>query len=593
MPEKKYLLGNHAVAYGLVEGEIDAAFAYPGTPSSEIMEKLIELSKKENFYVEWSINEKVAYENAYGCAISGRKAAVIMKHVGLNVASDSFITSAYTGIAGGLTVVVADDPFAHSSQNEQDTRRYIKFAKVPGFEPSSIHEAKDMVSLSLRFSEKTELPVVVRLVTRISHGKSDVEIKKVKRKKKNVKFEKNPGKFVMVPANARKRLKILNEKQKFIKDEIEKLPFNWIDEGEGKFGIVASGISYQYVREFLKENNLKIPVLKIGTYPLPEKKIKKFLKKVNELIIFEEGDPVVEEEILIFLKEINPSCKVNGKRNGVVPEEGELSFEEIEKAYLKVKGKRKKEKKIYSFPVRKPVLCPGCPHLGTYYIFRKVFGKEAIYPGDIGCYTLGITLGNIDTCLCMGAGIGTGAGISKFEEKRKIISIIGDSTFFHAGIPELINSVYNQADHFIAILDNRTTAMTGHQPHPGTGITAKGEKTIDINLEEFVKSCGVKNAITIDPYKIKKSIEEVKKIKDKKGVKVIISKRECVLLKKGEKEKFYVDTEKCKGCKLCLDLGCPAITFENGKAKILVYCNGCGMCAEICPFNAIKKNEKV
>ncbi|MCD6408050.1 indolepyruvate ferredoxin oxidoreductase subunit alpha, partial [bacterium] len=284
MTKKKYLLGNHAVAYGLVEGEIDAAFAYPGTPSSEIMEKLIELSKEENFYVEWSINEKVAYENAYGCAISGRKAAVIMKHVGLNVASDSFITSAYTGIVGGLTVIVADDPFAHSSQNEQDTRRYIKFAKVPGFEPSSIQEAKDMASLSLRFSEKTELPVVVRLVTRISHGKSDVEIKKVKREKKNVKFEKNPGKFVMVPANARKRLKILNEKQKFTKEEIEKLPFNWIDRGEGKFGIVASGISYQYVREFLKENNLKIPVLKIGTYPLPEKKVKKFLKKVNELI---------------------------------------------------------------------------------------------------------------------------------------------------------------------------------------------------------------------------------------------------------------------------------------------------------------------
>ena len=586
--ERLYLLGNHAIANGLYESGVDAVFAYPGTPSSEIVEKLIQLSEKEEFYVEWSINEKVAYERAYGVAISGGRSACIMKHVGLNVASDPLITSAYTGIEGGMSVVVADDPFAHSSQNEQDTRRYSIFGKIPCFEPSSPQEAKDMVVYVMAFSEKFKLPVILRSVTRISHAKSDVIVGRRKKEKRDKKFIKNPSKYVMVPANARKRLEVLLEKYKEIKKEVEKVPYNILERKSKKIGIIASGVSYLYVKELIEEGKKDYSLVKVSTYPIPEKKIGRLLKDCQKVFIFEEGDPVIEEITYKIAKSINPDCKIYGKLNGVVPACGELSVEKVEESLSRVEGRKKRIYSIPSLPPRAPVLCPGCPHLGTFYILKKTFGKSAIYPGDIGCYTLGIQMGMIDTCLCMGAGIGVGSGISIFE-KEKVVSIIGDSTFFHAGIPPLINASYNPSNLVIAILDNRTTAMTGHQPHPGTGITAKGKKTLNIDMEKFVKSCGIDDVITVDPYKIKASLSKIKKIKDKKGVRVIIFRRACVLLEKKGK-RYTIDSSKCKGCRLCLELGCYAIEFKEGKANINVYCNGCGMCAEICPFGAI--NEK-
>ncbi len=586
--EKKYLLGNEAIAQGLYEGGVMASFAYPGTPSSEITEYLLSIAEDE-VYIEWSINEKVAFENAYGVSLTGRRSCVIMKHVGLNVASDSLLTSAYTGIVGGFVIVVADDPFAHSSQNEQDSRRYAHFARIVCFEPSNIQEAKDIAIFSFEFSEKYRIPVMLRSVTRLSHGKSEVLIGKRKKLDISIGFIKNPSQFVMVPSNARKAIKNLNEKQEMIKKEMEKIGFNRIDRGEGKTGIVACGLTYIYVKEFLSIKNKSYPIFKIGSYPVPERKLGDFLKKLKKVYVFEEGDPVAEEFIYICAKKYNPDVKILGKISGDVKKEGEFSVEEIEKTLIK-KGKTE----YFSFPLpqRNPFLCAGCPHLGSFYILKKVFGKNAIFPGDIGCYTLGIKLGTMDTCLCMGAGVSVGTGISRFE-KNYVISIIGDSTFFHAGIPGMINAVYNNSNQIIAILDNRTTAMTGYQPHPGTGINARGEKTAEIDLRKLIEACSVENVLEIDPYRIKDSIEKLKEIKEKKGVKVIIFKRECIHISKKEKIKYFVDKDSCKKCKMCLELGCPGTIQENGEIKIGILCNGCGMCEEICPFKAIKRNEKI
>lgn len=587
--KKEYMLGNEAIAYGLFEGGVEFSFAYPGTPSSEITAKLVKIAEGTDVYIEWSINEKVAYENAYGASLTGARSCAIMKHVGLNVAADPFMTSAYTGIVGGLVLVVADDPFAHSSQNEQDSRRYWQFAKIVCFEPSSIQEAKDMAKFSFDFSEKIGLPVMVRSVTRLSHGKSDVIIGRRTERKKNYGFEKNPSKFVMVPSNARVALKNLNEKQKFLKKEVEKMPFNKFYKKESKIGIIASGLSFSYVREFVEEEKKDFSILKIGTYPLPEKKLKSFLESVDEVTVFEEGDPVVEEIVYIHSKQLGLKNKIYGKINNFVEKEGELSVDKVAETFDRIKGKRKKYYSV-SLPVRAPVLCAGCPHLGSFHILKKVFGRDSVFTGDIGCYTLGIKLGTIDTCLCMGAGITVGTGVSR-KEKKNVISIIGDSTFFHTGIPGLVNAVYNKSEQIICILDNRTTAMTGHQPHPGTGVNAKGEMTVEIDLKKLVKGCGVENVIEVDPYRIKEAIQKIKEMKDKKGLKVIIFKRECVLITKEKKTPYSVDKDKCKGCKLCLNLGCIAISFKNKKAEIGILCNGCGMCEEICPFGAISKNE--
>lgn len=586
--EKKFLLGNEAIAYGLYEGGVSASFAYPGTPSSEITETLLKISKGE-VYIEWSINEKVAFENAYGVSLTGRRSCAIMKHVGLNVASDSLLTSTYTGSVGGFLIIVADDPFSYSSQNEQDSRRYAQFSRTVCFEPAEIQEAKDIIIFAFEFSEKYSIPIIIRSVTRLSHGKSNVIIGTRKVKKIYDGFKKEPSKFVMVPTNARKAIKELNQKIKIIKKDIEKLKINRIDKGKGNIGIIASGLSYTYVKEALHLNNLFFPVFKIGTLPIPEKKLGKFLSRLKTVFVFEEGDPIVEEFTYIISKIYNPDIVIKGKISGDVKKEGELSVEDIEWSI-----KRKKRKYFnFNLPIRNPFLCAGCPHLGSFYILKKVFGKESIFPGDIGCYTLGLSLETIDTCLCMGSGISIGSGISKFE-KKNVISIIGDSTFFHAGIPGLINAVYNNSNQIIAILDNRTTAMTGYQPHPGIGMTAMGEKTIEINLKNLIESCGVKNVIVVDPYQIKKTVEKIKEIKNKEGVKVIIFQRECVHIQKKEKIiKYYVDIKKCKKCKLCLNLGCPGINEKDDETiEINILCNSCGMCKEICPANAIIEHGK-
>jgi len=593
--KKEYALGNDAIAYGLLEGGIEAAFAYPGTPSSEITEKLIELSGIHGFYTEWSVNEKSAYENAYGVSLTGRRAAVIMKHVGLNVASDAFITSAYTGITGGLVLIVADDPYAHSSQNEQDSRRYASLAKIPCLEPSSVQEAKEMASFAFSLSEEIGLPVMLRSVTRISHGKSDVVLGEITSQKRDSEFKKDPSRFVMVPSNARAALKRLNEKQPILKI-MEELPFNKTDGHPSETGIVASGISWQYIKELQEEENLPFALFKAFSLPLPENRLSLFIKNRKRILVLEEGDSVIEEKIRIIAQSSNIGVFISGKMDGIVPQGGELSADLLKTILNKFAGREeKRDAPAPALPLsaRMPVLCPGCSHMGSFHILKKVFGREAVFPGDIGCYTLGVQSGTIDTCLCMGGGINTGSGISRFEKKREVISIIGDSTFFHAGITGLLNACYNKANQIIAVLDNRTTAMTGHQPHPGTGETASGEKTIDIDIEKIAYACGAEKVVTIDPYRIKESIQKLKPLKGKKGVRVIIAKRGCIFVDKRKKGKFYVDAEKCTECKACMQINCPAIIFRENKAEISVHCTGCGICAEICPAGAIKPSTKV
>jgi len=582
-----------------VEGGVEGAYAYPGTPSSEIMEKLIELSGKYRFYVEWSTNEKVALENAIGSSWGGKRVAVIMKHVGLNVASDPLMSLAYTGIKGGFVLVVADDPFSHSSQNEQDSRIYAKFAQIPCLDPSSPEEANRMASYSFELSEGLNIPVMLRSTTRISHTRSSVEIKMERKKNFSGKFEKNSSQWVVIPAHTRRLRVKLSKKQKHIKEALEKLPYNKLEESNSRFGIITSGVSYLYAKEAVASLGIEASFLKIGAYPPSENMINKFLEKLNRVLIIEELTPFVEEFVRVYTKK--QDLHIWGKLTGDVPETGEFSPDTVKEVLSKIFRRPFEEKSILPdldklLPPRPPVLCAGCPHRATFYAISQVFGKKAIYPSDIGCYTLGLQMGGVDTCLCMGASITISSGLYKSGEKREIVCTIGDSTFLHTGIPGLINAVYNNSRIVVVILDNETTAMTGYQPHPGTGITAQGEKTHKVSFEKIVRACGVSYVETIDPYNLTESIKVFKRVKEESGVRVVIAKRVCALLAKKldmKRVRFEV-TEECIGCQKCLKFGCPAIEWNGEKAQINEQCSGCGVCAQICPVNSIrKKNNEV
>lgn len=582
-----------------MEGGVEGAYAYPGTPSSEIMEKLIELSGKYRFYVEWSTNEKVALENAIGSSWGGKRVAVIMKHVGLNVASDPLMSLAYTGIKGGFVLVVADDPFSHSSQNEQDSRIYAKFAQIPCLDPSSPEEANRMASYSFELSEGLNIPVMLRSTTRISHTRSSVEIKMERKKNFSGKFEKNSSQWVVIPAHTRRLRVKLSKKQKHIKEALEKLPYNKLEESNSRFGIITSGVSYLYAKEAVASLGIEASFLKIGAYPPSENMINKFLEKLNRVLIIEELTPFVEEFVRVYTKK--QDLHIWGKLTGDVPETGEFSPDTVKEVLSKIFRRPFEEKSILPdldklLPPRPPVLCAGCPHRATFYAISQVFGKKAIYPSDIGCYTLGLQMGGVDTCLCMGASITISSGLYKSGEKREIVCTIGDSTFLHTGIPGLINAVYNNSRIVVVILDNETTAMTGYQPHPGTGITAQGEKTHKVSFEKIVRACGVSYVETIDPYNLTESIKVFKRVKEESGVRVVIAKRVCALLAKKldmKRVRFEV-TEECIGCQKCLKFGCPAIEWNGEKTQINEQCSGCGVCAQICPVNSIrKKNNEV
>ena len=587
------LTGNEAIARGAYEAGVKVATAYPGTPSTEIIENI---SKYKDIYCQWSVNEKVAVEVASGASLAGARVLVAMKHVGLNVASDPFITLAYTGVNGGFVIVTADDPYMHSSQNEQDNRFYAKFAKVPMLEPADSQEALDLTREAFKISENFDTPVLLRTTTRISHSRSIV-ITGSRIEVAGRKYQKDAEKYVMIPAYGRIRHKVLLERWERLKDFCENEKFHEVFNPEGKdavndIGIITSGVSYQYAREIF----YNIPILKLRiTNPLPKKVIENFSKGKRLIIVVEELEPFLEEQI----KLLNLGVQITGK--DFFPQTGELNPAILEEVYNQLFGKdflsidssyTLKDELIKDLPLRPPVLCAGCPHRSVFYVLKKLKVKAM---GDIGCYTLSVLppLSALDSCLCMGAGIGQALGMEKADPdlKNKVVSIIGDSTFFHSGITPMIDNSYNNGTGLIIILDNGTTAMTGHQAHPGAGKTLMGTDTAVLKPEAFAAAAGIKNIRVVDPYDLETLEKILKEEIERKELSVVICRRKCVLLDREKiSSKFYIDENTCDRCGICVKFGCPAIELR-GKNYLIneILCTGCGVCIDVCRSNSIKK----
>ena len=571
---KKLLLGDFAVARGAYEAGVKVAAAYPGTPSTEITE---EISRYEEVYSEWSPNEKVALEVGKGAAIRGARTLVSMKHVGLNVACDPLFTSVYTGVNAGLVIAVADDPSVFSSQNEQDTRLTAVSARIPVIEPSDSREAKDFTKAAFEISEKYDTPVILRITTRVAHSQSQVEL--CEREERPVKeYKKDIAKYVMMPANAKRKHVVVEERLEKLSEDANGFSFNQIEEGDGEIGIICAGGVYQFVKEALPNAS----VLKLGmSYPLPYKLIEKFAKSVKRCIVAEELAPHIETLVKAH------GIKVEGKN--LFPLNGEFSASLIRERVLGEKIGHK----AAEVPARPPVLCSGCPHRGVFYVLSKL---KLNVLGDIGCYTLGAVapLSAMDAVVCMGASIGMAIGFDKAdpEAHKHSVAVIGDSTFCHSGVTGLMDAVYNRSNVTVIILDNRTTGMTGHQNHPATGKTIKNEPTYELDLEQVCRAVGVKSVNTVDPNDIGTFEKVLKEELLKEEVSVIIAKRPCVLLTKKLYESFVV-TDKCKNCKMCLKLGCPAIV--NGKNGVTIdvsLCTECGLCQNVCKFGAIQGRNK-
>ncbi|MEN6460718.1 MAG: indolepyruvate ferredoxin oxidoreductase subunit alpha [Syntrophomonas sp.] len=590
------LLGNEAIAWGAISAGVKVVTAYPGTPSTEVFTTLAENASRFDYHAEWCVNEKVALEVAYGAAISGARALVSMKQVGLNVAADPLLSGTYLGVKAGLVIVVADDPGPHSSQTEQDTRQFARFAKVPVLDPSNPQEAMEMAVEAFKISEKYKLPVILRPTTRVCHVGQDVLRPEVKQHGPASGFEKE-GEWVIFPNVSYRKHGELLQTLADISEYYYDLPFNRI-EGHGQTGIVCSGVSYNYVLEALKWLDLEAAVLKIGTpYPFPEKLALEFIKDKNKILVVEEQDPVLEDELFRLAGKKGVIVKISGKNTQTVPGIGELNVEIIEKAINKWSGCQQDFKaslQLPELPVRKPILCAGCPHRASFYAIRKAAGKKSntVFTGDIGCYTLGTMppLSAVDTCLCMGASITQAQGIGRAEPGRKTIAVLGDSTFYHTGIPGLLNAVYNQYPLTLVILDNSTTAMTGFQPHPGIGRTAMGEEVPAIDMVKLIEGCGVKQIRTVDPIDLKTSIQAVKEAIDCNGPAVVIMKKACINLPGTKAAPVIINNELCRDCGLCItEIGCPALVMEKGeKPQVLDNCMGCGLCLEVCPFEAIE-----
>lgn len=579
---KSLLSGNEAIARGAWEAGCIVAAAYPGTPSTEILENI---ALYKEIYAEWAPNEKIALEVAAGAAIGGARSITSMKHVGLNVAADPLFTIAYEGVNGGMIVVTADDPGMHSSQNEQDNRYYAKAAKLAMLEPSDSQEAKDFIKAAYEISEKFDTVVLFRITTRIAHSKGLVELGD--REENGVKpYLKNVKKYIMIPAHSRIKHHEVEERLKKLQDYSNNCTLNRIEWGPRSIGIITSGISYQYAKEVFDDS---VSYLKIGfSYPIPDKLIMEFAKSVDKLYVIEENEPFLETEI----KALNIQC--SGKE--LIPVCGELNPDIIKRALTQGESRAFYSEDV-KIPSRPPVLCPGCPHRGIYYAVSKY--KSIIATGDIGCYTLGMVppLSVTDTCICMGASISAGIGLQKASaiggRNAKVFAFIGDSTFFHSGITGLIDCVYNNSPIVVCILDNSITAMTGHQDNPGTGKNAKGEIASVVDIEALVRAIGVKNIRIIDPYDLQTTEQVVKEAHDSKELFVIITKRPCALQKEVQKKRAGIHcyiNGKCQKCKSCLKTGCPALSCKNNNIIIdKDMCNGCGLCMQICSFDAIEK----
>ena len=625
--ERVLLSGNEAVARGCLEAGVVVSTAYPGTPASEILEVLGGIAPEGGFHAEFSVNEAVAFEVAAGSALAGVRSMMATKMLGINLIADALTVIAVTGVRGGLVVVTADDPSQFSSQNAEDTRIYGMLAKIPVMEPADGQEAKDMAKYAFELSEKLELPVLLRITPRICHSSFDVELGEMKKPKKNGKFIKDPKRFVTISTYSRPRQRILNEKLDKAKKINCENPWNrvfdfqngeLVESGEAfnTFGIIASGLTYPYVEEVLESTGVNARVLKLATtHPLPEDYMVYFMNDLDQVLIVEENDGITELLTRALAQKRRLSVRIMGKDEGLIPRSGELNPDLVGGALEKLFGVRyrdeltepyKKAEELVSRRV--PALCAGCPHRGTYHAINEAkrrAGKGGIVMGDRGCYNQGAyqPLEGMDTCICMGASIAMASGLYHSGSSEPSLSVIGDGTFYHGGMPSLLNAVHNQANIVTVIMDNSITAMTGHQPNPGTGQTVMGSKSPHTSLEKIVSALGVENIHTINAFDTEKLIETVIKEMGNEGPSVIISRSPCALVvernlrkRKIKTPTAVVDLDKCIGCKACMKkIGCPAFGWsEDPKPHltILPHCNGCGLCVEVCPFDAISVPDK-
>ncbi len=623
---KRLLSGNEAVAHGAWEAGVRVAAGYPGTPSTEILETL---ARFPHVYAEWSPNEKVALDVAIGAAYAGRRALATMKHVGVNVAADAFMYVAMTGMEAGLVIVSADDPSMHSSQNEQDNRQYAKFARIPCLEPADSQDAKDLTIAAFDLSEQFDTPVLLRMTTRICHTSTPVEVGARRQEYPPLidKYPRNPAKYVMVPANARKRHPIIEHRLEELAAYAETFPFNRVEMRGRALGVITAGVAYQYAREVFSDAS----ILKLGmTYPLPQKRIRDFAGRVDRLIVLEELDPFIEDQVRLMGVKLWPERVLYPHTKSIFPITGELNPAIVRESAVAagllpepqagekqvVRGEDQAESpqplpaglKIrgnghLDLPARPPVLCPGCPHRGVFYILHKL---KVPVNGDIGCYTLGVVppLSAIHTTGCMGASIGVAHGAAVAGDKERHVAVIGDSTFFHTGIPALLNVAYNRSNVITIILDNRTTAMTGHQANPGTGRTLQGKETREIEIEPLVRALGIDEVVTIDAYEVETIEKTLKRWLKQDGPAVLVAKHACALLPEERKKyvSLQVDPNVCNGCTICFRIGCPAILksdkldpkYHRPLAEIdPLLCTGCEICARVCPRDAISFRDQV
>lgn len=601
---QEFLMGNQAIALGALAAGVRLVAGYPGTPSTEVLETVAK-NRQENTYVEWSVNEKSAMEVGAGAAYTGARTMVTMKQVGLNVAADPLMSLEYIGVKGGMVILVADDPGPISSQTEQDTRHFARFSKLPCFAPSTVQEAYDMVQEAFEYSEKYGTPVFFRSTTRVSHGYASIQVKDVE-EYKNVEpegFVKDTKRWVIFPKlsyQAHINIEARNEELAKVFSQYKRnllLPAE-DDCKELKKGIATGGFNYTYVTEAMADLG-QLRELKVSTpHPFPEQLAVEFLTGLEEVLCIEELDPVIERELIYIAGKYHLPVKILGKLSHHVKNSGENTRDSVLADIAAFMGRQLPEQgengqavPAPELPVRPPVLCAGCPHRASFYAVKKAMqGRKTIFCGDIGCYTMGnaMPLDMVDTCLCMGAGLGIAQGVGHIEPDTSCFAFVGDSTFFAAAIPGVVNAVYNQAEMTLVVLDNSTTAMTGHQPHPGTGHTMMGEVVAKVNIEAVLQGIGVTAVETVNPLDLAKSIEVVRKMAGMPGVKAIIFKYPCIAITKPE-GKMAVDIDKCVGCRKCIrEIGCPGLIIRDGQVTIdESLCTGCGLCSQICPFEAI------
>lgn len=601
---QEFLMGNQAIALGALAAGVRLVAGYPGTPSTEVLETVAK-NRQENTYVEWSVNEKSAMEVGAGAAYTGARTMVTMKQVGLNVAADPLMSLEYIGVKGGMVILVADDPGPISSQTEQDTRHFARFSKLPCFDPSTVQEAYDMVQEAFEYSEKYGTPVFFRSTTRVSHGYASIQVKDVE-EYKNVEpegFVKDTKRWVIFPKlsyQAHINIEARNEELAKVFSQYKRnllIPAE-DDCKELMKGIATGGFNYTYVTEAMADLG-QLRELKVSTpHPFPEQLAVEFLTGLEEVLCIEELDPVIERELIYIAGKYHLPVKILGKLSHHVKNSGENTRDSVLADIAAFMGRQLPEQgengqavPAPELPVRPPVLCAGCPHRASFYAVKKAMqGRKTIFCGDIGCYTMGnaMPLDMVDTCLCMGAGLGIAQGVGHIEPDTNCFAFVGDSTFFAAAIPGVVNAVYNQAEMTLVVLDNSTTAMTGHQPHPGTGHTMMGEVVAKVNIEAVLQGIGVTAVETVNPLDLAKSIEVVRKMAGMPGVKAIIFKYPCIAITKPE-GKMAVDIDKCVGCRKCIrEIGCPGLIIRDGQVTIdESLCTGCGLCSQICPFEAI------